>query len=208
MTVHSLDGIHDADTISPTRTLIIEAAAKLFYEEGIRSTSVEAIASRAGVTKRTLYYHFTSKDELIAAYLEARDQPTLALYKRWFDETPGPVNRKIEGIFTAFAKASNKPSWKGCGFMRTAAELAALPGHPAIAAGARHKKAFEQWLRGQLTSAGAPNAGDTARQILLLLDGAASVMLIHRDPSYVETAGKLAASLATSKPASQPNACL
>src|SRR5579862_7294488 len=40
---------------------------------------------KAGVTKKTLYYHFYSKDELIAAYLESRDQPTLDLYARWFE---------------------------------------------------------------------------------------------------------------------------
>jgi AcrR family transcriptional regulator len=42
------------------------------------------VAEKAAVTKRTLYYHFDSKDELIAAYLETRDQPNLAVYRRWF----------------------------------------------------------------------------------------------------------------------------
>ncbi len=75
--VYSLVGIH-SDMIShaiPTRERIISAAAKLFYNEGIRSVSVDAVAEEAGVTKRTLYYHFASKDDLIGAYLEARDQP-------------------------------------------------------------------------------------------------------------------------------------
>ena len=61
------------------------AAAKLFYAEGIRAVSLDAVADKAGVTKRTFYYHFTSKDELVAATLEARDQPNLALFQRWFE---------------------------------------------------------------------------------------------------------------------------
>jgi hypothetical protein len=48
-----------------TREQIIQAADALFYGEGIRSASMDAIAARAGVTKRTLYYHFASKDDLI-----------------------------------------------------------------------------------------------------------------------------------------------
>ena len=72
-----------------TRERILSAAAKLFYGEGIRAVSVDAVAAKAGVTKRTLYYHFTSKDDLVAAYLAARDQPNLTLFKRWFAETSG-----------------------------------------------------------------------------------------------------------------------
>jgi AcrR family transcriptional regulator len=48
--------------------------------------SVDAVAAKAGVTKRTLYYHFKSKDDLVAAYLAARDQPNLALFRQWFAE--------------------------------------------------------------------------------------------------------------------------
>ena len=58
----------------PTRERIISAANALFYNDGIRGVSVDAVAEKAGVTKRTLYYHFRSKDELVAAYLAGRDQ--------------------------------------------------------------------------------------------------------------------------------------
>ena len=67
-----------------TRERILEAANRLFYGEGIRSVSVDAVAEKAGVTKRTLYYHFRSKDELVAAYLASRDQPSLARLVEWF----------------------------------------------------------------------------------------------------------------------------
>jgi AcrR family transcriptional regulator len=178
-----------------TRERIVAAAARLFYNEGIRAASVDAIAEKAGVTKKTLYYHFSSKDELIAAYLESRDQPTLELYARWFETTPGSAADKIRGMFAEFARSAHTAKWKGCGFQRTAAELANTPGHPALKAGAAHKKRFEAWLAGALTDAGADNAADTARGIVVLLDGAAAVMLVHRDPAYVENAGTIAAAL-------------
>ena len=125
-----------AEPDSPTRKRIIEAASKLFYGEGIRAVSVDAVAEKAGVTKRTLYYHFESKDELVAAYLEARDQPNLKLMAGWFDKAEGGLPQKIEAIFQNLARSARHPRWKGCGFLRTAAELANLPGHPAIRIGA------------------------------------------------------------------------
>jgi len=178
-----------------TRERIVTAAARLFYNEGIRAASVDAIAEKAGVTKKTLYYHFRSKDELIAAYLESRDQPTLDLYARWFDETPGSATDKVRGLFAEFARATDTVKWKGCGFLRTAAELANTPGHPALKAGAAHKKRFEAWLADALARERISNAKAAARSIVVLLDGAASVMLVHRDPAYVLAAGSVAASL-------------
>jgi AcrR family transcriptional regulator len=180
----------------PTRTRIIEAASKLFYGEGIRAVSVDAVAQKAGVTKRTLYYHFESKDELVAAYLDARDQPNLKLMTGWFDKAEGGLPQKIEAIFQNLARSARHPRWKGCGFLRTAAELANLPGHPAIRIGARHKAGFERWLAGACAEHGVAAHGELARQVVLLMDGAFSVMLVHRDPTYVEAAGRAAAALA------------
>jgi AcrR family transcriptional regulator len=177
------------------REKIVAAAARLFYGEGIRAVSVDAVAEKAGVTKKTLYYHFTSKDELIAAYLAARDQPTLDLYASWFEETKGTAKDKVRGLFRHFADAVDTPRWKGCGFLRTTAELAATPGHPAIKAGARHKKRFESWLAQALAREGVDDAARIARAVLVLLDGAGAVMLIHRDRAYVEAAGDVAAAL-------------
>jgi AcrR family transcriptional regulator len=174
---------------------IIAAASKLFYSEGIRGVSVDAVAAKAGVTKRTLYYHFRSKDDLVAAYLAARDQPNLALFKQWFDETKGGLAAKVEGIFRNLARSARHPKWKGCGFLRTSAELANLPGHPAIRIGAAHKRKFEDWLRISFEAEGIRKPEQLARQIVLLLDGSFAVVLLHRDASYMETAGEAASSL-------------
>jgi AcrR family transcriptional regulator len=179
-----------------TRARIVAATVDLFYGEGVRSVSMDAVAERARVTKRTLYYHFRSKDELVAAYLTSRDQPTLDLFARWVDETEGPLSQKIAGMFQKLARSTGSPKWKGCGFLRTAAELANTPGHPALKAGAAHKKRFEQWLVSLIkTHHSSRDAELRARQIMILLDGAVSAMSIHRDPSYAEAAGRLASAL-------------
>jgi AcrR family transcriptional regulator len=179
----------------PTRERIIQAANSLFYSEGIRRVSVDEVAARAGLTKRTLYYHFKSKDDLVAAYLAARDQPNLALFRRWFAEADGDLPVQVEAIFRNLARSARHPKWKGCGFLRTSAELANLPGHPAIKIGAAHKKKFEDWLRVTFEAGGITDALRLARQVLLLLDGSFAVVLLHRDASYMETAGDAARAL-------------
>ncbi|CAL79643.1 putative transcriptional regulator, TetR family [Bradyrhizobium sp. ORS 278] len=179
----------------PTRSRILAAANKLFYADGIRAVSVDAVAEKAGITKKTLYYHFRSKDDLVAAYLDARDQPNLELFKRWFDEAKGGLPDKIAAIFSQLAVSARHPKWRGCGFLRTTAELANLPGHPAIKIGAAHKKKFEAWLRQTFEQQGIAGASELARQMLLLLDGAFAVVLLHRDASYMATAGDAARAL-------------
>jgi hypothetical protein len=70
-----------------------------------------------------------------------------------------------------------------------------MPGHPAIRIGAAHKKKFEAWMAENFTEAGIAEPIMLAKQILLLLDGSFAVVLLHRDASYMETAGKAAATL-------------
>jgi len=171
---------------------ILDAANRLFYAEGIRAVSVDAIAAKAEITKKTLYYHFKSKDDLIDAYLASRDQPNLALYKKWFDEADGALADKVEAIFLHLAQSARHPKWKGCGFLRTAAELANMPGHPAMKTGAAHKKKFEAWLTEIFAEEAIDAPQELARHIVLLMDGAFSTILVHRDPAYIEAAGRAA----------------
>lgn len=180
---------------SLTRARIVDAASRLFYAEGVREVSVDAVAAKAGVTKRTLYAHFRSKDDLVAAYLEARDQPNLAQLSAWYEAAEGGPAERVRAIFANLARAARHPRWKGCGFLRTTAELAAMPGHPAIRIGQAHKKRFEAWLGERLADAGTAGAAALARQIVVLLDGAFATMLLHRDPAYAEAAGEAAAAL-------------
>ena len=180
-----------------TREQIIQAADALFYGEGIRSASMDAIAAKAGVTKRTLYYHFRSKDDLIAAYLTARDQPTFARQAAWLNETKGDLAEQVLGLFENLARAMKAPRWKGCGFIRAAAELAGTPGHPALKIGSAHKKRVEAWVEGRIAAKGLREPALRARQVMILLDGAAAQVLIHRDPAYALAAGQAAAALVT-----------
>ncbi|POF29696.1 TetR/AcrR family transcriptional regulator [Roseibium marinum] len=181
---------------SNARDRILTAANKLFYAEGIRAVSLDTIAAKAGITKKTVYYHFKSKDDLIEAYLVSRDQPNLELFRTWFEAADGALPDKVQVIFQNIAASARHPKWKGCGFLRTAAELANMPGHPAMKVGAAHKKKFEAWMAEEFQAEGAEMAPDMAcdlaRHVVLLLDGAFSTILVHRDAAYAEAAGEAA----------------
>lgn len=185
-----------ASSNASTRDRIIEAASELFYQQGIRAASVDLIAERAALTKRSLYYHFRSNDDLIAACLEARDTPNLAILQQWYARSPGDVAQKVNGIFLGLARAARRKDWKGCGFLRSAVELVELPGHPALVAGRAHKRRVEDWLCGLLAKGeDTVDAKRLAAQIMLLIDGGFATVLLHRDPAYFETAGLAAMTL-------------
>ena len=178
-----------------TRDRIVKAANSLFYRTGIRAAGVDAVAEKAGVTKKTLYYHFRSKDDLVAAYLASRDRPNLALFAKWFEEAEGPLPDKIQAIFANIAAAARNRRWKGCGFLRTTAELVETPSHPAVQLASLHKKKLEAWLADVIAANGSAEANQIARQIVLLMDGAFSAMLVHHDIAYIQSAGNAAAML-------------
>ncbi|MEP2980680.1 MAG: TetR/AcrR family transcriptional regulator [Lentilitoribacter sp.] len=183
----------------PAKERILDAANRLFYAEGIRAVSVDAISKKAEITKKTLYYHFKSKDDLIEAYLASRDQPNLEQFRKWFDEAEGKLPDKVMAIFINLANAARHPKWKGCGFLRTAAELTNMPGHPAMKVGAAHKKKFESWLEQEFENEGISNPAELARHVVLLVDGAFSTVLVHRDPTYIESAGVAAKQMVLKK---------
>lgn len=171
-----------------TRSQIVAAADELFYSQGLHAVSVDAIAERTGVTKKTFYNHFKSKDELIGCYLEARDRPTVDRFKEWAG-SEGNVADRMARFFSKLARASQGPRWNGCGFLRATAELANMQGHPALTAARTHKARCEQWLLDMVNEEGHEDAETIARALMVLIDGAVSQILVHRDAKYATSAG-------------------
>jgi len=174
-----------------TRKQIIAAADELFYKGNLRSVSVDEIAAKAGITKKTLYYHFQSKDELIAAYLDARDRPTLTRFQEWAGAN-GTIAERMVRFFGYLGRATKSSNWRGCGFIRAAAELADMPGHPAMEVARAHKARVEAWLAEGLAAERYRDPASLAKSLMLLVDGTATRIMVHRDTSYAEAAGQMA----------------
>ncbi|HEU0059606.1 MAG TPA: helix-turn-helix domain-containing protein [Hyphomicrobiaceae bacterium] len=187
-----------------TRKRILEAAYVQFRRRGYSRVSMDEIASAARLTKRSLYYHFVSKDALLTAVLEAQHHLAIAAFQTFGDRLAGSVEAMIDGLFSELAVWADKPRWAGSGFTRLVIELADLPGHPARLIARRHKSTLEGQFADRLAKAGVGGARELAREIWLLSEGAISLMLVHGDRAYAEAAARAAKRLLNGKIASAP----
>jgi AcrR family transcriptional regulator len=184
-----------AASAKDTKGRILKAAYRLLYREGFARVSMDAIAEASGVTKKTLYYHFDSKDSLTAAVLEHQQRLALAQIQKWGRKSSGTAADYMTALFEDLEKWASQPRWLGSGFTRLTMEMAHLPGHPVRHAASQHKHAVETWLASELESLGARNPQELARQVMLLIEGSLSLILIHRDVSYAKTAARAAVRL-------------
>jgi AcrR family transcriptional regulator len=182
-----------------TRRRIVNAAYDLFYRSGFAAASVDAVAAAAGVTKRTFYYHFDSKQALIAAALDQQHELSFARIRRWADRVSGDPVAMVDSLFTDFAAWSKQARWRGSGFTRAAMEFARSPGHPARIAARRHKAAVEACLTERFAESGIEVPRELARHLMLLMEGCQVLVLVHGDPGYVESAAAAARALVESQ---------
>jgi AcrR family transcriptional regulator len=186
-----------------TRQTILDAAYGLFRRKGYVRVSMDEIAALAGVTKRTLYHHFVSKDMLLAEVLQAQHVLALAAFRTFGEGLGGSPEIIIDKLFADLAAWSDSPRWAGSGFTRLVIELADLRGHPARLIARRHKAMLEGHLADLLANAGVASPRERAREIWLLSEGAIALILIHGDRSYASAAAEAAKSLIRSKPATR-----
>jgi AcrR family transcriptional regulator len=185
-----------------TRQQIIDSAYGLFYKDGFARASVDVVAEAAGVTKRTFYYHFDSKQALMAAVLDAQHELMLARIERWAPLVSGDPVSMVEKLFAEFAAWAKEAGWRGSGFTRAAMEFAGSPGHPARLAARRHKASVEGWLTERFAQSGIRAPQALARQVMLLMEGCHSLVLIHGDTSYARAASEAARVLVEASTAS------
>lgn len=116
------------DRARETRRSLVAAAEELFHWEGIRASGIGEIATRAGVTKMTLYAHFASKDDLIAAYLTRRDEQ----WRKRLEETlvkHDTPEQKLLAVFDAYREWLIHGGLRGCSFVNFSAEFP-MEDHP------------------------------------------------------------------------------
>ncbi|HWE58924.1 MAG TPA: helix-turn-helix domain-containing protein [Solirubrobacteraceae bacterium] len=171
------------------RERILTAAAQLFMRQGFNATSINALRAAARVSKRTLYQHFESKDELIVAYLAtyARRGPTAAVLDR---EDLAPRTRLLE-LFTALGDPqSTVPD----PLVAAAAEFPD-PEHPVHRAAAEHAQRFSEHLASLARAAGVADPERTARRLVTLYDGACARILLEDRATVVDDAYLMATTI-------------
>ncbi|MEQ8145193.1 TetR/AcrR family transcriptional regulator [Streptomyces sp. OP7] len=159
----------------PARERILVAAGRRFYRDGVTATGIDTITAEAGVAKMSLYNNFSSKSDLVRAYLDGRHEDWLERYRARVGASPDPRDGVL-AVFDTYidgADAGDGKDFRGCGLLNAAGEMPA--GHEGRTQVRRHKEEVER-LIGEHLAALLPDRPDTARttarHVAFLLEGA------------------------------------
>ncbi|BDZ48495.1 TetR family transcriptional regulator [Frondihabitans sucicola] len=167
------DAVSELAPLTPAARRVLDAASGLFYESGIHAVGVDTIAATAGVTKKTLYDRFGSKEALVVVYLQHRDARWRDHLTAHLERVPEPGPARVLAIFDAAISWSDANNTKGCSAINARAEIGdGHDGNPVFPEVARQKT----WLLGVfadlLDEAGFDDPRETATTMMLLYEGA------------------------------------
>lgn len=151
------------------RNRLLDAADRLFYQEGVRAVGIDRVLAEADAAKASLYQHFGSKDQLVASYLERKTEDARASIESYLAGTP-PSQRALKFFDWVVAWAESK-EFRGCPLQHTVAEITDAA-HPARAIVRDQRAWFAERLREWTTAAGVKDSKATARALMVLFDGA------------------------------------
>jgi AcrR family transcriptional regulator len=177
----------NAEKTTP-RDRLMDAATRLFCQNGINATGIDAIVAEAGTAKTTLYKIFKSKGDLVEAVLETEGHS----WRAWFlaaIEAPATPREKLDAIFPALRKWFGEPGYTGCVFINAVGE------HPKDETRLRnltiqHKTFILNHIGDLAGAAGAARPELLAHQIGLLMDGAIVAAMVTRNPDVAIAAGE------------------
>ncbi len=171
---------------------ILGAAERLFCRSGIRGVGVDAIVAESGVSSRTVYKHFRSKDALAAAALAQRDRAWLAALKATVRAAAPDPDARMLALFDALDVWFRGGDFHGCAFVTAAGEFPD-PDHPIRRLARRHKRALYAFILALAYRSGRPDCEALARSLFLLVEGAIVAALVLDDPTAASEA-RMAAS--------------
>ncbi len=159
----------------PARERLLKAAAELFYRDGVGATGIDTITAHAGVAKMSLYNNFSSKSELVKAYLDARLEEWHDLYRQRLASAASPRDRLL-AVFDSYvdhAELAYGWGFRGCGLLNAAAELSiADPGRATVASQKEEvERLFRQYLS-ELKPDGGAAIDEAAEHLSFVLEGA------------------------------------
>lgn len=178
------------DTTPETQTRLLRATEQLIYQGGIHATGMDAIVKTSGVARKSLYKHYATKEALVAAALDARDER----WMKWFiDATTlaATPQARLLSMFDALAEWFASDGFHGCAFINAAGEIGDAAS-PIREVARRHKQRLLDHVLTLVQAAGHPSPEETARQLLVLIDGAIAVALVTGDASITDSARRAA----------------
>ncbi|SCG72402.1 transcriptional regulator, TetR family [Micromonospora humi] len=172
-------------TLTPGARRILQVASELFYRRGIHAVGVDTIAAESGLTKRTLYDRFGSKEKLVTVYLQARHEAWWARLEQRIAEARAP---RVLAVFDAYL-GDPLATDRGCAFLNAAGELPV--GHPAHRVVRAHKQAVRRRLA-ELLQGEVDDPDATADHLFLLLEGGVAHRGVDRHDHLLSAARTMA----------------
>ncbi|MBS0023668.1 TetR/AcrR family transcriptional regulator [Microbacterium paraoxydans] len=155
---------------SPARARLIDAATRLFYEEGIHAVGVDRVIEEAGVTRATLYKQFGGKENLVLAYLRNEDEQLRALFAQAGEGVTAP-DALLDAVIQGIAADIRGRHTRGCPFINAAAEYPDATGAVRLLID-EHREWFRSTLEEVARGAGLTRPKDAAASLVLLRDAA------------------------------------
>jgi AcrR family transcriptional regulator len=177
---------HAAGHRLDVRERILETASELFYRRGVRAVGVDLVVKEARVAKTSLYRHFRTKDELIAAFLAREDQDFWATWDRVAEREQDDAARELEAHLGWIGERIGRPHYRGCPQLNVAAEFPDRD-HPAHKVAAAHKRELRRRLEGIAARLGVQRPDELGGQLSLLINGAfvSSQVLYHDEATQL-----------------------
>ncbi len=168
-----------------TREQIVDAANRLFYEQGYEPTSFASIAEVVGISRGNFYYHFRTKDEILEAVIQARLASTREMLACWHEGAASPLERVRRFVEIVISNREDIENY-GCPVGTLTNELAKLD-HPLRAQAVGVFEIFRNWLREQFEALGrSADADDLALHVLTFSQGVATLLNAFGDRDYVQ----------------------
>lgn len=181
------------DSLSDTQTRLLRATEHLVYQGGIHATGMDLIVKTSGVARKSLYKHYGTKEALVAAALQARDERWMQWFITATTQAATPRDRLLS-VFDALREWFASDGFHGCAFINAAGEIGD-PDNPIRQVARLHKERLLSHVLQLVQAAGVADAEETARQWLVLIDGAIAVALVTGDLTITDSAQRAAAAL-------------
>ena len=159
---------HDAVDV---RDRILETASTLFYARGVRAVGVDLVVAEAGVAKTSLYRHFGTKDDLVAAFLAREDEDFWGTWDHVAGKHVDDAEAELDAHLEWIGERVGRPNYRGCPQINVAAEFPEAD-HPARRVAAAHKRELRRRLKGIAERLSARRPDELAGQLALLINGA------------------------------------
>lgn len=166
-----------------TRELIVQAADELFYRRGFEKTSFADIAAQVEISRGNFYYHFKTKDEILAAVIAHRAAGTQALLDGWAGRARTPLERLR--CFAEMLVHNRRDIQRfGCPVGTLCAELGKLE-HPSQHEAGMIFGQFRHWLREQFLALGRDDGDALALHLLARSQGIATLAQAFHDEAFI-----------------------